>query len=544
MNRSKINFLIIMGYFLVALLLLPHTIRLSQNILTSFESLLPHSLESAKDYLAVKDKLRSYRDLKIVIETQTPDQTEKFIDLLAQELPKQLPIDRIHYQIKSLQDYAAKYKSYYFPLETFKENFEKSNPVSLKSLGDIFHALTKPFSPSEEKVKLLILNKIQNFPKGYLTDAQRQKYLIVLYPQENLSIQNANEFIQKVQRICDETSQKIDGNDQNYRISGSLQSFAQEGAHTQNEFLLSLGFALIAIISVLYLFLRQIKLVFAILFSTLLGTYIAYGFLALFISSLTTNDIFLACFILGNGINTCIYYAFHYCATHSLKLSHNLLKVTLISALCHALCYVSFLLTRFDSLYHFALLGFCGMMICWLCGITFFPALITLLKIPPSKIQSLSLGDFNKKPKILFFFMLTLCFFSVTILAQKGAFTLESDLTKLESKQSKKNKDDKSSLYPNTLSPSIAILSSDNVSRNNLLRDLEKDIALKKFFPFKTMIFENILPDHLAEKQKYIKNYSIDHLKDNSFKKKRYKIIILLRPPSKIFLLYSNNIFL
>lgn len=507
MNRSQLNFLILGGYLIVALLLLPKTFSLSKNIVTDLENLLPHSLESVKDYLAVKNKLRNYRELRVAIKTNTPEQTEKFIDVFTQTLQKELPIDRIHYNIRSLQDYAKKYKLYYFPLETFRENFEKQEEVSLKSLADIFHVLTKPFSVSEEKAKLLILNKIQGFPNGYLTDSKRQQYLIVIYPQKTLSIDEANDFIQKTNSLYQNTQNKIVGLDQQYLLLGSLKSFAEEGSHAKNEFLLSIAFAIFAIVFVLSIFLRHFKLVLAILLSTLMGTYLAYGILAFFVSTLNVNDIFLACFILGNGINTCIYYAFHFSATKSLKLNSNLLKVTLISALCHAFCYLSFFFTQFDSLYHFALLGFIGIMTCWFCGITFFPALVVFMKIKPTTPPSIPLTSSEKLQKPIALFFCVLLIFSCFILYKKGAFLVESDLTKLESQKSKTNRDDENTLYPNTLSPSIAIINKDLLSRDMLLKEIQADLQLKKVFQFKSMIFENILPDHIKEKQNYIDHF-------------------------------------
>lgn len=506
MDYKKIYFITVIFYLIASTLLIYPSLRISQNITSDIESLMPQSLPSIKDYSSVKNQIRNYTHLKFLIETKTPDQTELFLQAFNKKLHQKLEIDRTHFEIKEIQKYIQDYRLFYFPIEHFKKNFEKQEPIKIKSFKDVLKVFKKSLNFSGEGKKFFLINKINEYPNGYLANKEKNKYLIVIYPKKNLSINEANDFISQSKDIYSETLHQFPKIKQSFQVFGSLVELAFEGSRSQKELLSSLLFASFAIILVLLFFFKQISVVSIILFSTFIGTYLAYGFIGLGVHSININTAFLACFIIGNGINTSIYYAFYYYNTGSLSLTKHLALITFISSLCHAVCYISLAFTSFDSLYHFAYIGFLGMIFCWLTGISLFPALIYFFKIKPSSLRLLPNFPSSKKFRpILLIFLCIISLGSLFLITQKGIFQLESNLTQLRTQPNKNNNTD--IIYPSNLTPTIVIISKDSVSKNLLLNKINKDKQLQDSFPFKTISFIDFLPNALNEKQKYLDFY-------------------------------------
>lgn len=511
MNQKLRDSLLLFTILALNTLFTPKLLEVGQNIFTQLEDLLPQNLPSIQTYQIARKNLKNYAHLKILIETKTPDQTEHFIESFVHNIRQEIRTDRIHYRFEDLKKYFETYKAYYIPLDHYKQNFEKDKKIN--NFKGLFSYLKKSFEISNENSKYFFSQKVLNFSHGFISNKERNRYLIVLYPDNLTDAQSVSHFIQKIDNVYSNTIASFQSLSQTKFFDGSLNSFYLENIHLKKEIFLSLAVASFTLFFVLLIFFRKISVVFAILSSTFLGTYLAFGIVSQFIQGISINTAFGSCFIIGNGINTGIYYASYWYKNKTLKLNFNFVKTTLLSALCAGFCYFSFIITKFDTLDTFAFLGLLGMILCWFTNLFVFPALIRLANIKPLEGPLYSV----RLPQISRYFYITVLVIlgtlSIAILRKNNnVFQIENNLFNLRSKifseesyKAIREKADK--LYPPYFSPPVVLLNHGSLDLAQELHLITQDKRLNDLFSFNIFNYSDLLPDYVNEKQEYIHRF-------------------------------------
>ncbi len=375
------------------------SVELYKNLRTDIEELLPTTARSVLDLDEVTQRLESIDNLAVVFLSEKPDQSRRFVDAVVEELAH-APRDKIagvEYKIDRELKFFNDRRPLYMELSDLQKvrdyirdriEYEKQlyNPLNIFSGRE----LPEPRLDigSLERKYTGKISAYSRFPSGYYaTPDGKIRVILVNLPGKVSGVDSASEL----RRLVDEAIARTDPAkfDPAMKIlfSGGVQNLLEEHHALIEDLELSTVVVMILVTAVLLLFFRTVRVTLLLVLAVLIGTLWTFGTSFFAVGYLNANSAFLGAIVLGNGINFGIIFLARYLeerrrsARHSESLQvaiEGTLTATWTAALAAGLAYGSLILTGFRGFKQFGVIGFIGMVLCWLATFTILPAFMTL----------------------------------------------------------------------------------------------------------------------------------------------------------------------
>ena len=386
-------------FLLLTLLSSYFVVKLYANLKPDIEELLPTTSRSVVDLKEVTRRLRSIDNLAVIIETDDSETGAQFQKKIASEFEK-LPAGvaaQVEYRITDELHFFARRKAlfistadlssiYHFIKKRIDYEEFIANPINLV----IENKPTEPKYDFEalEKRYATLASEYAHLPDGVYSSQNGLKRLILIYAPDQ-SIETAHRLKDSVSKIIQQIQEEPKYAKVRVKYSGNIQDIIEEQAALMADLLWSTIWVTVLVFLVLFIYFRSWIATVGLVFSLLVGTIITFGIAYFSVGYLNANSAFLGSIVMGNGINFGIMVLARYLeerrgkgALHEsaieIALRETLLP-TLTAALAAGLSYGSLMLTSFRGFSQFGVIGFIGMVVCWICAYTFLPAMLSLL---------------------------------------------------------------------------------------------------------------------------------------------------------------------
>lgn len=443
------------------------TVHLFSSLRTDIEELLPGNARSVLDLNEVRSRLESSNSLEILFFSDHPEESRKLVDAVAEEarkLPKDTvagveyridreirfferrkplfvetsDLDRIRKYIRQKIDYET---ALYNPLTILGNVNLKEPRLDINEIRRKYESRTGPY---------------KKFPGGYYASPdEKVRVMIIRQPGGATGISNALRLRGAIDEVLKRLAPKSYAPDVEVRFSGGVQDLIEEHEALIEDLALSTLIVCVLVALAMFIYFRSVIATLCLLLSLLAGTLWTFGAGYFLVGYLNANSAFMASIVIGNGINFGIIFLARFMeerrkrkdVMRSIALSvQKSMPATAVAAGAAALAYGSLGLTSFRGFQQFGILGFTGMVFCWISAYTVLPGLLVLasrLGLMPraprprtSKIMSLIREMICKHPKALVAVSAALTLFSVLSLFTAGSSIIETDMKKLRNRQS------------------------------------------------------------------------------------------------------------
>ncbi len=443
------------------------SVQLYKNLRTDIEELLPTTARSVIDLDEVTKRLESIDNLGIVMLTEDPAGSKRFVDALAAELQKapREKIAGVEYKIDRELEFFRKRRPLYMDVGDLKRirdyirdriEYEKKlyNPLNIFS-GIEIPEPTLDVGSLENKYSSKI-SSYARFPDGYYaTPDGKIRVVLVNMPGKTSGVGAAHDL----RRLVDEAIRKVNpaSYDPTLKIlfTGGVQSLLEEHEALIEDLELSTVIVMVLCTVLLLAFFRAIRATLAVMAALIVGTLWTFGLSYFLVGYLNANSAFLGAIVLGNGINFGIIFLARYLEERRAGRSHfRAMKRTIEStstatwtgALAAGLAYGSLMLTSFRGFNQFGVIGLAGMVLCWLASFTILPSLLTVLDrwrplARPERAHKEWIGNalaaiIARHPTKIWAGSFLLTILSLTMFMRYSPAILETDLSKLRDKRS------------------------------------------------------------------------------------------------------------
>jgi len=503
------------------------------NLKTDLEELLPTTARSVVDLNEVTDRLSSTENLTILVFSKDTQASKKFVTDLAENLKKH-PKDtfaRIDYRINKEIKFFNDRKILYIEYEDLigirnyiqdRISYEKSlyNPLNIFS----FEEIPEPSFDFEELQKKYDgkVSRYTMYPDGYYANPKETIRAIQVHMPGKLSgIHGAKLLRNTIDLEIEKLNPKSYAQDIEIKFTGGVQNLLEEHASLLADLELSTIIVLFLVTLVMLLYFKTVRGTFAIMVSLLMGTIITFGVSYFWVGYLNANTAFLGAIVIGNGINFGIIFLARYLEERTKGNGHvratyssmtKTFTATITAALAAGLAYGSLVLTSFRGFSQFGVIGFIGMVFCWISAYTLLPAILTVMDSRKSLITSI------KPPKRIFAGFISRCIgkwaipiwivsFLVTLVSVASFYKLDSNiieknLGKLRDKKSMTEGSGYNSKYSDEVfgrytSPIVILAKSQPEAKeiSRRLKQHQKDYGKKSFFETVMHIGDFIPPE-------------------------------------------------
>ena len=462
---------VILFSFILSVFGIIFSVHLFGNLKTDVEELLPSKARSVLDMNEVRSRLESSNNISILIFSDHPEESRHFVDDVAAEIQK-LPKDvaaSVEYRIDKELAFFNERKSLFVEqpdLESIK-HFVKAkidyetqlyNPLTIIENKDIPEPRLD-LKSIEQKYTSKVDN-YSRFQDGYYsTPDQKIRVIIVNSPGASTGMDAAKNLRKAIDDILKRVKPENYANDIKVQFTGGIQDVIEEHEALIEDLAVSTGVVCILVTIALIFYFQSLAGTTALLISLFTGTFVTFGVAFFEVGYLNANSAFMASIVIGNGINFGIILLArfleerrkHKHPIHCIAIAvEKTRSATLVAAGAAGLSYGSLVLTSFRGFRQFGIIGFTGMVLCWISAYTTLPSLLVVFY---------SMGFFSKRlhqPKLLItnavtklvehfpkaMLAMTALFtvFSLAHLHQLDAKTLiETDLKKLRNKRSFEN---------------------------------------------------------------------------------------------------------
>ncbi|NDG85224.1 MAG: hypothetical protein EBX52_09355, partial [Proteobacteria bacterium] len=377
-----------------------YSVRLFSNLRTDLEELLPTRARSVLDLGEVRSRLQSTSSLAVLLLSDQPAASKRFVDDLAGEISKLPPevsagveyrideelrffeqrkslfidisdLESIRNYIKARVDFEL---MLYNPLTIIENRNHQEPSLDLKGLKNKYESKTSNYS---------------RFKDGYYASPdQKQRVLLVNLPGNKSGISASKVLRAEVDRIISKLDPKAYAPDLEVHFAGGVQDLIDEHEALVEDLLLSTVIVTLLVTLAMLLYFRSLSGTLALIVALFAGTLITFGAAFFEVGYLNANSAFMASIVIGNGINFGIILLARFMEERRKgKLVYRSVYIavkrtasaTLVAALAAALAYGSLYLTSFRGFRQFGIIGFTGMVACWIVTYTFMPSLLVLL---------------------------------------------------------------------------------------------------------------------------------------------------------------------
>ncbi len=454
------------------------SVQLYKNLRTDIEELLPTTARSVLDIDEVTARLESIENLAVIILSDKPDASRRFVDRLATEL-KKAPRDRVagvEYRIQEEIEFFRKRRPLYMEvrdLETVRDYIREriAYEKELYNPLNIFSGLEIP----EPKINITALEQkyaaqastYSRYPKGYYaTEDEKTRIVLVALPGKASGVRSAKALRAEVDAAIARADPGSHDPEMRILFSGGVQNLLEEHAALIADLELSTVIVMVLVTGILLLFFRAARATLMLMIALVIGTLWTFGVSFFAVGYLNANSAFLGAIVLGNGINFGIILLARYLEERRSGRSHlrsmkrsieSTATSTWTAALAAGLAYGSLMLTSFRGFRQFGIIGLIGMVLCWIATFTILPAGLTLLDrrrslVRPTRSRRDLIGGALSKlitghPAKIWLGSFGVTIVSLAMFMRYSPEILETDLSKLRDKASMERGSGHNSLY-------------------------------------------------------------------------------------------------
>lgn len=469
-HRSVWTFFFL-GTFL-AILGAYYSVKIYKNLHTDIEELLPVDARSIRDLNEVVNRIESIQNMVVLVFSENISESKRFVIDLAKELqavPKEI-ISSVEYRIDHELNFFKKRKALYIDLDDLvliknyiknKISYEKElyNPINIFSE----HEIQEPsldYQALMQKYMSSLSSGYDHLPEGfYATSDEKVRAIAVYMPGKGLvpaeKMQKA--VFEKVQYLKPTTY----ASDIRVQYTGNVQNLIEESAALVEDLELSTVIVLFLVSLIMIFFYRSFSATFILVSSLFVGTFWTFGLSYFLVGYLNANTAFLASIVIGNGVNFGVIFLARYLEerrqykTHQQAVEQSVVhtaSATGAAALAAGLSYGSLMLTGFRGFSQFGIIGFMGMLLCWLSAYTVLPAYLGVMdpffgkhwmsnkglfssKISKNRFSDLLVRSIENNKTTLCLIAILGVFFSFYFFKNIGYGFIETDLSKLRDKR-------------------------------------------------------------------------------------------------------------
>ena len=443
------------------------SIHLFSNLRTDIEELLPRKARSVLDLNEVRSRLESSNSLEMVVFSDHPAESRRFVDAVADGVGR-LPKDTV-----SGVEYRIDREIRFF--EERKPLFIETRDLTdirdyIRERIDYEAALSNPFtiienlSMREPRLDIDAIRKkyesktgpYKKFPGGYYASADEKiRVMIIHQPGGATGISNALKLRRAVDGVLERLDPKSFAGDLEVRFTGGVQDLIEEHEALIEYLALSTVVVCLLVAIAMWVYFRSVVATVCLLLSLFAGTLWTFGAGYFIVGYLNANSAFMASIVIGNGINFGIILLARFMeerrkrkdVVRSIAISaQKSMSATAVAAGAAALAYGSLGLTQFRGFQQFGILGFTGMVLCWISAYTLLPCLLLLAakaglmkRLPAprrSRVTGVIREVIGKHPKALVAVSALLTLVSIASLTRADSSIIETDMKKLRNRQS------------------------------------------------------------------------------------------------------------
>ncbi|MDR3606333.1 MAG: efflux RND transporter permease subunit [Oligoflexia bacterium] len=460
---------------LLALVGTYYSAHLYMNLRTAFQELLPATARSVTDLNQVEKRLRSIDNLAVLIFSQHPNESRKFVLDLAAKLEASPPgtLSSVEYRISRELEFFKRREALYLDLNDLiriKNYVQERIQYEKESYNPLNIFQTTPTEEPHLDLKALrrkyqsSLSAYDRFPEGfYATSDETKRAILVYMAGEASSIDKDKALKEVVEKAVHELNPKSYAPDIEIKYTGGVQDTIEEHDALIEDLELSTIVVMVIVALAMILFFRAVLATLALVVSLFMGVLWTFGISYFAVGYLNANSAFLGSIVIGNGINCGIIFLARYIeerrkGRHNLRAILETMRHTSIStftaSLAAGLAYGSLILTDFRGFRQFGIIGLIGMILCWISAFTLLPAYLTLLDrlmsrlgwalIKKAKVPGQEKQIFGgalahviwKFPRVIWGAALIVTLISIATFGKYNSGILETDLKQLRNRHS------------------------------------------------------------------------------------------------------------
>ena len=466
---SHAGWVVVMG-FLLGGLGGCFSVKLFLNLKTDLEELLPTDARSVIDLGEVRARLESTSSLSILIFSDHTAESKRFVDDLAAGILKIPPniAAGVEYKIKEELDFFNERKSLFIEENDLKD-VQRFIHDRIQYEISLYNPLTI-FENKEIPEPKLDLKALQNkytskaddyshFPGGYYASPDEKLRIMLVNLPGTASGMTGGPILRKaIDKILEDLHPESYAPDIKIHFSGVVQDMIEEHDALVEDLAKSTLVVVGLVMTAMLLYFRSGLATTALLTSLFLGTAITFGISYFLVGYLNANSAFMGSIVLGNGINFGIIFLARFleerrkdkATPRAVAIAvQKTMRATIVAALAAGLAYGSLMLTSFRGFRQFGIIGFVGMIICWITSYTILPSLLVLfyrmgfLKKAISRPKSYLVGVIayivEHYPKPILVLTLVLSVASILSFSRLDSSIIETDFKKLRNKHSQEN---------------------------------------------------------------------------------------------------------
>jgi predicted RND superfamily exporter protein len=446
------------------------SVHLFMNLKTEIEELLPTDARSVLDLNEVKSRLESTNNISVLMFSDHIDDSKRFVVDLARalsKLPKTVSSGveyRIDNELKFFNERKplfiedadlSKIKNYI--RERINYEVQLYNPLTFIENRDFpepkfdFNAIQKKYTGKTDSYT--------HFPDGFYASAdQKIRVLNANLPGAAGGIEGAKALKAAVEKTIAELNPSKYAPDLQIHYTGGVQDLIEEHEALVEDLALSTVVVCVLVGLAMIIYFRSLIGTFSLISSLMVGTLLTFGAAYFEVGYLNANSAFMASIVIGNGINFGVILLArfmeerrkHKGVVHSMALAvEKTFPATVVAAAAAGLSYGSLILTSFRGFRQFGIIGFTGMILCWLATYIMLPSLMIcfykmgFLRKPISNHRAW-FAEFiahvvEKHSKAILLLTVALTALSVTTLGRIDSSMIETDMRKLRNKHSLEN---------------------------------------------------------------------------------------------------------
>lgn len=388
------------------------------NLKPDLEELLPKQARSVVDLTEIRNRLQAIDYLAVVVFTDNAAAGKRFTIDLANQLQKHAPsiVASVEYKIGTELKFFDERKALFLELDDIvhirnyvrdKITYERSlyNPLNIFSGVDLkepaldLQALLRKY---ESKTA-----GFSHFPEGYYaTPDGKLRAVLANLPANNGGTKGMTDLKNTTEKIIADLKPESYSPDLKIKYTGGVQVTLEELTALIQDVEKSAEIVFAVVTVLLYLFFRSWIATIALFVSLFMARFWTFAFGWFSIGYLNANSAFMGSIVLGSGITFGVILLSRYLEERRngrvpLRAAHismtKTARATLTAALAAGGAYGSLFLTRFEGFRQYGILGFTGMVFCWISSVLVFPALLLQIE----KRRSLVRGMKPRKPWVL-----------------------------------------------------------------------------------------------------------------------------------------------
>ena len=514
---------------------------LYSHLKLDLEELLPRKAQSIQDLNEVRSRLKTTESLAILVLSNHPNSSRRFVNDLAarlQSLPPEI-VESVEYRIHREIRFFDRRKALFIDLKDLRAlkkyieerldyEAELYNPLNIFSEIDIPEPrfrLDRFLLKYEQQEQA---TRYSHLPDGYYATPDEKKRAVLVYlPANQTHVEGRLRLKMEVEKVVADLHPHRYAKDIEIHYTGEVQNNIDEYDSVLGDIERSAFFVTVAVTLALLYYFRSIRSVMLLSASLLMARFWAFALIWFSIGYLNANSAFMGSIVLGSGITFGVMLLSRYLEERRngkepndsamIAITHTG-HATWTAALAAGLAYGSLALTEFEGFRQYGFIGFAAMLLCWISAFTLLPALLLVMeRIRPLVTRDaqvsrhLLFGPFvhaiTARPKTALVISIGLTGLSLYSLATVNRDQIiETDLSRLRSRQSMNAGSGYWSEYQNEifqsyLSPLI-VLSPSELEARRIASELKKKIkkAGSQSLMVSARSIHDFIPSHQVQK--------------------------------------------